>query len=190
MQSFKNTGSSVFRRAFFVDKGDNFGPMVALRLLLLILMALQCGLTSCSKIKNRVRSITKDAIDKVHPVFDATTPDTKYNKERFKEFFRVPLSPDVKDIYCNAEWFGQDATYQFAFSCNKHTAQQIINVNHFARPDAQSGTYSFSSRIEFDWWQQKKIDSLPLLVRHQDDLFRYFWYDSIRGKAYYLDFDI
>lgn len=163
--------------------------MAVLRLFI-ILLVVPSVFGRCTRIKVKVKSTAKDAIDKVHPVFDATTPDTKYNKERFKEFFSVPLSVDVKDIYCNAERLGQDATYQFAFSCNKHTAQQIIDVNHFARPDAQSGNYSFSNLTEFDWWQQKGIDSLPLFTRHQDDLFRYFWYDSIRGKAYYLDFDI
>ena len=62
---------------------------------------------SCDRIKNKgqeladkteekVKDKSKDLVDKVVPHFDTYKPDTKFNKERFKEFLKVELTPDIK----------------------------------------------------------------------------------------------
>jgi len=51
------------------------------------------------KAKEKVKNKSKDVIDKAFPFFDSYKADTKFNKERFKEFLRVDLTPDVKNIF-------------------------------------------------------------------------------------------
>ena len=68
-------------------------------------------------------------MDKISPKFDAYHPDTEFNKKRFKDFLKVALSPDIKNIYCFDDAIGIDADYQFSFNCNKSTAELIRKRN-------------------------------------------------------------
>lgn len=132
------------------------------------------------------KEYAKDAVDKVIPRFDAYTPDTKYNKERFKDFIKVDLTPDVKNIYCYDEAIGIDASYQFAFNCDTSTARKIIEAHQLKRdPVKKYGIYR-----EFEWWDIKKIEKLDLYTWEEDRYFKYFWYDEAEQKAYFLDFDM
>ena len=57
------------------------------------------SLNSCDRIREKgqqlvgeteqkVKDKSKDIVDKVVPHFDAYKPDTKYNKQRFKDFLK------------------------------------------------------------------------------------------------------
>jgi hypothetical protein len=156
---------------------------------------------SCERIKNKgqeladkteekVKDKSKDLVDKVVPQFDAYKPDTKFNKERFKDFLQVDLTADIKNIYCFDDAIGIDADYMFSFSCNITTARKIIE-KHQLKLDKETTDYAFGLQHDFDWWDKKKIKKLDLYSWQGDhQYFKYFWFDKTEGKAYYFDFDM
>jgi hypothetical protein len=156
---------------------------------------------SCHKIKNKTQQLadkteqkvkdkSKDLSDKVWPHFDAHTPDTKFNKERFKEFLKVELTPDVKNIYCFDDAIGIDADFQFAFNCDTSTVRRIIE-EHKLTLDKETTDYAFGFQHDFPWWDKKKIEKLELYSwKGERQFFKYFWYDAKEQKAYYFDFDM
>lgn len=158
-------------------------------------------LVSCDRIKNKGRELadkterkvkdkSKDIVDKVFPHFDAYQPDTKYNKERFKDFLQVDLTQDIKNIYCFDDAIGIDADYMFSFNCNAATAQKIIE-KHQLKLDTTTTDYAFGLQHNFEWWDKKKIEKLDLYSwQGEHQYFKYFWYDKTEQKAYYFDFDM
>ncbi len=156
---------------------------------------------SCDRLKNKgqelagkaekkVKNKSNDLVDKIVPHFDAYKPDTKYNKKRFKDFLKVDLTPDIKNIYCFDDAIGIDASYQFSFNCDTTTARLIID-KHQLTINEKTTDYAFGLQTEFEWWDKEKIKKLDL-YSWQDgkQYFKYFWYDKAEQKAYYLDFDI
>ncbi len=158
-------------------------------------------IVSCDRIKNKgqeladkteekVKDKSKDLVDKVVPHFDAYKPDTKFNKERFTDFLKVDLSPDIKNIYCFDDAIGIDADYMFSFNCDSTTARKIIE-KHQLKLDKETSDYAFGLQHDFDWWDKKKIEKLDLYSWQGDhQYFKYFWYDKKEQKAYYFDFDM
>jgi hypothetical protein len=159
------------------------------------------SLSACNKVKNKtqeladkteqkVKDTSKDLLDRVSPRFDAYTPDTKYNKERFKDFLQVPLTADVKDIYCFADAIGIDADYQFAFHCDTATVSRIIRQHGLTL--AQETTMDVSGlQNDFPWWDKNTIAQLSLYIHESENrYFKYFWYDSTKQQAYFFDFDM
>lgn len=158
-------------------------------------------IVSCDRIKNKgqkladkaeekIQDKSKDLADKVVPHFDAYNPDTKFNKERFKEFLQVDLSADIKNIYCFDDAIGIDADYMFSFNCDTTTARKIIE-KHQLKLDKTTTDYAFGLQHDFVWWDKKKIEKLNLYSRQSDNqYFKYFWYDKSEQKAYYFDFDM
>ena len=99
-------------------------------------------IVSCDRIKNKGQELadkteqkiiakSKDLVDKVVPHFDAHKSDTKFNKERFTDFLKVDLSPDIKNIYCFDDAIGIDADYMFSFNFDTTTARRIIEKHQF-----------------------------------------------------------
>lgn len=158
-------------------------------------------IVSCDRIRNKgqeladktekkVKDKSKDLVDKVVPHFDAYKPDTKFNKERFKDFLKVDLTPDIKNIYCFGDAIGIDADYMFSFNCDTTTARKIIE-KHQLKLDKETTDYAFGLQHDFDWWDKKKIEKLDLYSWQGDhQYFKYFWYDKTEQKAYYFDFDM
>jgi hypothetical protein len=158
-------------------------------------------IVSCDRIKNKgqeladkteekVKDKSKDLVDKVVPHFDAYKPDTKFNKERFTDFLKVDLSPDIKNIYCFDDAIGIDADYMFSFNCDTTTARRIIE-KHQLKLDKETTDYAFGLQHDFEWWDKKKIEKLDLYSWQGDhQYFKYFWYDKTEQKAYYFDFDM
>lgn len=158
-------------------------------------------IVSCDRIKNKgqeladktekkVKDKSKDLVDKVVPHFDAYKPDTKFNKERFKDFLKVDLTPDIKNIHCFDDAIGIDADYMFSFNCDTTTAKKIIE-KHQLKLDKETTDYAFGLQHDFDWWDKKKIEKLDLYSWQGDhQYFKYFWYDPKEQKAYYFDFDM
>lgn len=156
---------------------------------------------SCDRIKNKgqeladkteikVKDKSKDLVDKVIPHFDAYKPDTKFNKEQFKDFLKVDLTPDIKNIYCFDDVIGIDADYMFSFNCDTTTARKIIE-KHQLKFDKKTTDYAFGLQHDFDWWDKKKIEKLDLYSWQGDrQYFKYFWYDKTEQKAFYFDFDM
>ncbi len=155
---------------------------------------------SCNKIKNKTKELADkteqkakdksgDLTDKVIPHFDAYHPDTKFNKERFKEFIKVELTRDIKNIYCFDDPIGIDADFQFSFNCDSSTARRIIE-KHELTLDKETTDYAFGLQNDFPWWDKKKIKKLDLYSKKSERNFcQYFWYDTKEKKAYYFDFD-
>jgi hypothetical protein len=158
-------------------------------------------LVSCDRIRNKGQELadksekklntkSNDIVDKVIPRFDAYQPDTKYNKERLKDFLQVDLTEDIKNIYCFDDVIGIDADYMFSFNCKTTTAKKIID-KHKLKLDKETTDYAFGLQNDFDWWDKKKIEKLDLYSwQGEHQYFKYFWYDKTEQKAYYFDFDM
>ena len=158
-------------------------------------------LLSCDRIRNegqefadkteeKVKDRSKDLVDKVVPQFDAYKPDTKFNKERFKDFLQVELSPDINTIYCFDDAIGIDADYMFSFHCDTNTVNKII-VKHQLTRNKTTSDYAFGLQHDLDWWDKKRIQTLDLYSWEGDHrYFKYFWYDNTEQKAYYFEFDM
>jgi hypothetical protein len=164
-------------------------------------IALILSLASCDRIKrkgNQVVDKAKDkiiakkdaAVDKVIPIFDSYTPDTKYNKKRFIDFFGFAPTSDITDLYCYNDQIGIDSKFQFAFKCDPGTKDRIVkhlNLTQAAGPDNSSrGLWQ-----SFQWWDSAKIVTLNPYWRKDDhEYYRYLWFDEEKKAAYYIDFDM
>lgn len=152
---------------------------------------------SCNRIQNKIEQIgyqIKEVIlkktEKAFPKFDHDQPDTKNNKQRFKEFLKVPITPDVKNILCFDDAIGINADYMLSFNCNSTTSNKIINRLHLEIDNSDSGN-GFAMQHDFYWWNKKRIKNLQKYSwTNGNNYFKYYWYDTKNEKAYYFDFDI
>ncbi|HLV50464.1 MAG TPA: hypothetical protein VKY44_00750 [Flavobacterium sp.] len=171
-------------------------PTFYISIIIFILTLVSCdrirnkGQELADKTEQKVKDKSKDIVDKVVPRFDAYEPDTKYNKERFKDFLKIDLTQDIKNIYCFDDAIGIDADYMFSFNCDPTTAKKIIE-KHQLKLDTATTDYAFGLQHDFEWWDKKKIEKLDLYSWHgEHQHFIYFWYDQTEQKAYYFDFDM
>jgi hypothetical protein len=145
---------------------------------------------SSNVVKQKLKKSAATIINKVIPQFDANTADTKFNKERFKEFLKIDLTADIKSIYCFDDRIGINADFQFSFNCNASTVAKIIEKHHL-KLDTQNENLAFGLQTEFNWWQKAKIKKLKLYSwTNGQNYFKYFWYDEREKKAYFFDFDV
>jgi hypothetical protein len=143
-----------------------------------------------NKTEEKVKAKSEELANKVVPQFDAYNADTKFNKERFKDFLQIELSSDVKNIYCFDDAIGIDADYMFSFNCFETTAKKIIE-KHQLKLDKTITDYAFGLQHDFDWWNKEKIEKLDLYsFQGEHQHFKYFWYDKTEEKAYYFEFDM
>jgi len=172
---------------------------------LMPLTILLCSLICCERltrkadqISERVADKTKQGIarqadkivDKILPAFDYDKPDTENNKERFRDFLKVEITPDVKDIYCFDDAIGIDADYMFSFSCNSSTSIRIIETNNL-KLDITSTDNAFALQHDFEWWNKARIATLKKYSwTNGNRYFKYYWYDKENEKAYFFDFDM
>lgn len=170
-----------------------------------IILILTSGLTSCDRVKNKTEELTdkvkkkakkeleyqtQRVVDKVFPPFDQDKPDTDNNKKRFKDFLKVKMTSDVKNIYCFDDAIGIDADYMFAFNCDSATSVKIIEV-HELSIDTLNSDNGFGMQHDFEWWDKERIKKLQKYSWTNDDqYFKYYWYDKENNKAYFFDFDM
>ena len=176
------------------------------QIILSALLILTSGLfLSCDRIKNKSEQIvekvkektkeelkeqTQRVIDKVYPPFDHDKPDTDNNKKRFKDFLKVEVTPDVKNIYCFDDAFGINADYMFAFNCNETTSKKIIEVHHL-KIDSLNSDNGFGMQHDFKWWDKENIERLQKYSwTDGNQYFKYYWFDSENQTAYFFDFDM
>lgn len=152
--------------------------------------ALYLGL---QKGKEKTVLITKSAVEKVFPTFDSDIPDTDANKKNFRNFIKVEITPDVKNIYCFDDAIGQDADYMFSFNCNSETATKIINYHSLIK-DSVKGNNPEGLQHDFFWWDKKKINELESYswdsTNDGKSFHKMFWYDHEKQKAYYFEYDL
>jgi hypothetical protein len=169
------------------------------------LAILTIGLFSCNRVKKKAEDVadrvkekarkelethTQRVIDKVFPPFDYDKPDTENNKQRFRDFIKVELSPDVKNIYCFDDAVGIDADYMFAFECDPATSEKIIETNHLTI-DTVNMDNAFGLQDDLPWWDKKRIEQLQKYSwTDGKQYFKYYWYDRENKKAYFFDFDM
>jgi hypothetical protein len=205
---FNNEKEEMRRTTVFTNLKNDFSPMLKRArksinqslnvqpLLLVVLVVAGCTqLQSKSKEiarKTQQKFATKkdELVDKLHPHFDAYHPDTPFNRKRFHEFLKIPLTDDVHSIYCFADEMGIDADYQFAFKCSPATVQRLVKKLQL-KPGSPYFDDISSLQTEFEWWKKKEIQPLDV-YSHQvsPTYYRYFWYDVHKQKAYYFEFDM
>jgi hypothetical protein len=169
------------------------------------LLILTIGLISCDRIKNKSEHLaekvkektktefierTQKVIEKAFPPFDHDNPDTENNRKRFKDFLKVEITEDVKNIYCFDDAIGIDADYMFAFNCSPKTSNKIIEANEL-KIDTLNLDNGFGLQHDFEWWDKKKIENLRKFSwTDGNQNFKYYWYDKENEKAYFFDFDM
>ena len=172
---------------------------------ILTIMILPTGLISCDRIKDKTEQVadkvkektkeklkeqTQKVVDKLYPPFDHNKPDTENNKSRFKDFIKVQITQDVKNIYCFDDAIGIDADYMFAFNCNLETSKKIIEV-HSLTIDSLNSDNGFGMQHDFEWWDMKRIENLRKYSwTDGNQYFKYYWYDNENQKAYFFEFDM
>lgn len=128
------------------------------------------GIISCDQIKNKTEQVkektktelkeqTQKIIAKIFPTFDSEQPDTDNNKKRFKDFLKVELTPDIKNIYCFDDAIGIDADYMLSFNCDAITSKKIIEINKLTI-DTINVNNAFALQNDFEWWDKKRIEKL------------------------------
>ncbi|NDV43053.1 hypothetical protein GTK07_06900 [Muricauda sp. 40Bstr401] len=133
---------------------------------------------------------TDKVVDKVFPPFDSDKADTENNKRRFKDFIKVELTEDVKNIYCFDDAIGIDADYMFSFTCNSQTSDKIIKTHNLTR-DTNNSDNGFNLQHDFDWWDKDKISQLVKYSwTNGGQYYKYYWFDNENNKAYYFEFDM
>ncbi len=150
----------------------------------------QKGKKAVTQAKNEIREQKENLVDKAFPTFDSYHPDTKFNKLRFKEFFGFTPTPDVSEIYCFGDMMGIDSKFQFAFNCDTTTRNRIVTHLNLKR-DTVAGNFGSGLWQPFIWWDSAAIVSiLPYRRKGAHELYQYFWFDSVKNKAYYQEFDL
>lgn len=168
-------------------------------------MILTRGLISCDRIQRRAKQTTERVKDtskgvikrqkdrvvhKIFPPFDHEKPGTESNKKLFKDFLKVEITPDVKDIYCFDDAIGIDADYMFSFRCDSATSNRIIKVNEL-KIDLINTDNGFYMPHDFRWRNREGIAKLQKYTwTNGDRYFKYYWYDEEVEKAYFFDFDM
>jgi hypothetical protein len=143
-----------------------------------------------SRAKDKVRNNTTNAIDKVFPTFNAYTPDTKYNKKRFKEFLEIEPTADVKNIYCFDDAIGIDADYEFAFKCEDSTISKIIQKLNLTKT-VKYENLGLNFGPSLPWWDTTKISQIiPYWKKGDHETYWYLWYDAPTQIAYFQTFDM
>ncbi|WP_460553009.1 hypothetical protein [Ferruginibacter profundus] len=198
-------------------------PMVypALRCITTILLVLLIGLpfSSCNRIKTKGHAVIDSAAvfakekkeqvaEKLFPHFDAATPDTKYNRQRFREFFDFTPTADVKKLYCYADRMGIDASYWFSFFCADSTAEKIKAGLQLKREQQFSVVRNMSGKIvdtmyyhsnylqgglnssPTSWWDTAFINNHTAYGKVQGHINSYLWHDTKKKRVYFFSFDL
>ncbi len=141
------------------------------------------------KIKQEIRNNAAEAGDKIIPRFDDTKPDTKFNKQRFQDFFGFYPTADVKNIYAHSDELGIDASYYFAFECADSTVTKIKKSLFLSADTTGTGFSGWLNSSPTFWWDTAAIQKIKPFTKQKENLHWYLWYDKAKGKVYFLTFD-
>ncbi len=147
-----------------------------------------------NKGKLKAKKLVIHTLKKIFPPFDSEMPDTEANKKNFREFLKVTVSPDVKNIYCFDDAIGSNADYMFSFNCNSTTAQKIIKRHKLKKDSIIGNNCEGLQHDGFIWWDKKRINELQSYSWNSDNkgkkIYKVFWYDKQNNKAYYFEYDM
>jgi len=150
-------------------------------------------LLSCNQAQEKTEEIIDEIdtqIEEVFPKFDHDQPDTENNKQRFRDFLKVEITTDIRNIYCYDDAIGIDADYMFSFNCSSETSEKIIRTNQL-KIDTINANNGFGMQDDFPWWNKDRIAELQKYSwTNGDQYYKYYWYDQDSSKAYFFDFDL
>ena len=165
------------------------------------------GHQALDKSKEVVKEKKDNMSDKIIAKFDASTPDTKFNKKRFLEFFGFHPTSDVKNLYCYSDQLGIDASYWFSFECNDSTAEKIVSKLKLQPDRRYIMMYDSTGKVidsildtgnrlsaglnssPIDWWDTAFIKKSIPYGKQNGNLHWYLWHDTRNKKVYFLTFD-
>ena len=150
----------------------------------LLFISFAAMFSSCRRIKRK----GLQAIDKVFPIYNSSTPDTENNKKRFKEHLKVNLTADVQNIYAYGDFLGADYKVLISFHCDTSTISRIVQQRGMV-PEKDDTGLEFSD--EFFWWDKKAIQNItPYREGKDGEYFTYLWFDKKTKTAYYEEFSL
>ena len=71
--------------------------------------------------KQNINDRKDKLVENLFPVFVKSNPDSESNKKRFKEYLKVELSKDIKNIYTFGDFIGVDYKVLISFNCDPAT---------------------------------------------------------------------
>lgn len=149
--------------------------------------AIDAAKGTTKKVGDEAVRYSDDLVDEVVPRFDAHTPDTRFNRERYTEFFRMFPAKDVIDLFCYGDQMGPDQRFQFSFTCDSSTVNAIRLKLALHAADSTCGDAGFT--VPQPWWNDAFTRASKPWCRAEDRYYRFLWYDAANRKAYYLDYD-
>ncbi|MCT4615490.1 MAG: hypothetical protein N4A49_11515 [Marinifilaceae bacterium] len=162
-----------------------------------IIILFAFNLNSCKQIKkeiNKTKNTAKRAVSKqTRKVKNSFKPknikrqfaNKSAEERKFKEFFKINMSRDIKNILYNIDIDGAAHTYMFAFECNEETCQKIILSQNLSSID-KNKLVGISVNHNLSWWNQELISNLPLYTDVDSTKSqKYLWYDGDNKKAYF-----
>jgi hypothetical protein len=178
----------------FISTMLKFNPTYLLTLSLILIIS------SCDRVKNKghevvdktkkeIKDKADDVGDKIISRFDDTKPDTKFNKQRFKEFFGFYPTSDIKNMYAHSDELGIDASYYFAFECADSTVEKIKKSLALSVDTTGMGFSGGLNSSPTFWWDTTAIQQIKPFSKQKENLYWYLWYDKAKQKVYFLTFD-
>lgn len=157
-----------------------------LRSKLIILLCTIIALDACQRIKRK----GADLVDNVLPTYNTATPDTYYNKKRFKEYLKVELTDDIKNIYADGDHMGIDYYVRMTFYCSEETIARIVKVKKLKLYNKKDRV-TLSSLHNLNWWDADKLKLMaPYTYEVEGQYYENLWYDAVNRQAYYLEYSL
>jgi hypothetical protein len=129
-------------------------------------------------------------IDKAFAPSDFGKPDTERDKNRFREYLKIDLTKDIRNIYTYEDYFGADYKILMSFSCDDSTALKIVRSKRLQLSTEEHDSGLFFGE-EFPWWNKEAIQKLrPFKEGKELEYWKYFWFDKKARTGYYEEFSL
>ena len=126
--------------------------------------------------------------DQYYLTIDNDKPDTKANKLYFQRRFKMKITDDVKNLYCEESFGILDGSQEMTFVCDSQTINKIIKQLGLS----QEGNLSNSSFGSLLRKSESEINKLrPFYSKPGSDHYCYYflWYNKTNKHAFFQSYD-
>ena len=106
--------------------------------------------------KQKINDRKDKLVENLFPMFDKSNPDSESNKKRFKEYLKVELSKDIKNIYTFGDFIGIDYKVLISFNCDTATLNKIVSTKEMLVSTTKNDE-GLLFLEEYPWWNKKVI---------------------------------
>jgi hypothetical protein len=119
------------------------------------------------------------------------SPSAQDDKTRFKKFFGFDASGEVRDFNLYIDGMGMDNLYQASFNCDTITIQTIVKDLKLSLSQTTVES-AIGMNNDFSWWDIEAVKRIKPYFRYEGkhENYWYLWYDTVKAKAYYCEYDM